>query len=163
MMRTATISFVSTLALVLPAAWHSLDADAEHDGLRDRPPVAVVTVDGTKIEMTADQAQIPVGGDVHIKLVATADQKRDSDVEVQVLERTGSPNSRVSSPPITIATRQVHLVAGPSGGPVQDLTFNPCARSGRRPWISSPSPGHATAYSILVSPKDRPRPRDQPR
>src|SRR6185312_160912 len=54
-------SFVVTVGIGVPMAWHVLDASVERDGKKFRPAQKSFTVDGTRITLDVDRSLVRTG------------------------------------------------------------------------------------------------------
>lgn len=109
--------FVTTCAVVVPLAWHRLDASIERDGKHVRPlQQSFVTKDGTKVTIDVDHNLIVVGDSVIATLRAYADAPRQVGVDLAVYYSDDQWGGRVSSPPRAIDLEHLTLDAAPDGG-----------------------------------------------
>jgi len=117
-MRKTTIAFAATVAVAIPAGWHFLDADLQHDGKLVRPLQGVAKIDDdTTVSIDADHAIAAPGGRVKVTLVATSDRPHPVAVEMAVMmEGSVGPEERVPTPLEAIDRERFVLPAGPGGG-----------------------------------------------
>lgn len=115
-MRTFVISFLATVGVGVPAAWHVLSADVEHDGKKMRPMQQAFTVDGTKITLDVDRNLVITGDAVTASLRAFGPAKQVA-IDLDLLQANNATGERVSIPPTQIDHEKLVLTAAPDGGP----------------------------------------------
>jgi len=115
-MRAFALSFVATLGVGVPAAWHVLAADVEHGGKKLRPMQQSFTVDGTKITLDVDRSLVVTGDAVTASLRAFGPVKQVA-IDLDLLHANTDPGERVSFPPTQIDHEKLVLTAAPDGGP----------------------------------------------
>ena len=143
--RISLVVFLSTLALTIPATWNRTAADGPQDGAAERPPVTTLALGDTSVQLAVDRGEVEAGGQVHLTLVATSDARRQQQVLVAVYGESGSPMSRMPSPPRVVETRQVDLVAQSGGGLAKTIALTlPGPADGEG------SPGQTTRYTVVV-------------
>lgn len=109
--------FVTTCAVVVPLAWHHLDASVERDGKHVRPlQQSFVTDDGAKVTIDVDHNLIEIGDSVTATLRAYSDAPRQVGVDLAVYYSDDEWGGRVSSPPKAIDLEHLTLAAAPGGG-----------------------------------------------
>lgn len=109
--------FVTTCAVVVPLAWHPLDASIERDGKHVRPlQQSFVTTGGAKVTLDVDHNLIAIGDSVTATLRAYADAPGQVGVDVAVYYSDDEWGGRVSSPPKAIDLEHLTLQAAPDGG-----------------------------------------------
>jgi hypothetical protein len=118
MKRHATLAaFLVTVAVVVPAAWHSVDADLERDGKHLRPlQKTLVLDDGTKVTLDVDRAVVMTGDTVTATLRAFSDQRKEVAIDLHALHTRNYENERVSTPWHQIDKETIQLVATREGG-----------------------------------------------
>ena len=88
MMRLGTVSFLATAALLIPAGFNPLGADAPDEPAAARPPAEILAIGLTNVEVSLDRRTVAAGERVHVSLVASSETSRD--VEVTVAFEDGS-------------------------------------------------------------------------
>src|SRR5437763_3634756 len=118
MKRHATLAaFLVTIAVAVPAAWHALGADIEHDGKHLRPLQKTLVLDnGVKVTLDVDRSVVMTGDTVTATLRAFADKRQDVAIDVHALHSTNYEGERVSQPWQQIDRETIQLVAAPNGG-----------------------------------------------
>jgi hypothetical protein len=108
--------FFATIAVLVPAGWHSLGANIEKDGKHLRPMQEKVTIDGVDITLDVDRSVVMTGDTVTATLVATSDSPRDVAVDLRALHTENYANERVERPWQQIDRERIVLHAAPGGG-----------------------------------------------
>jgi hypothetical protein len=116
-MSRAVTGFVVGVGLVLPMAWHPLDADIRHDGKKLRPLEQSFTVDGTRVTLEVDRGIAETGDKVTAKLRAFSDTPHRLDVDLLLLHSSNYAGERVEIPFTAIDHEVIDLIAVPTGGP----------------------------------------------
>jgi hypothetical protein len=109
-------SFVVTIGIGVPMAWHVLDASVERDGKKFRPAQKSFTVDGTRITLDADRSLAMTGDAVTATLHAFGPAKQVV-VDLDLLQSNNYSGERVELPPTQIDHEKLVLTALPEGGP----------------------------------------------
>lgn len=144
MSRTTTlVAFAATVGLVVPAAWHALDADIQNDGPATRPKQQTLELDGATVAVDLDRGVLMSGGTLKATLVATSDTPKTIALEVRALEDMGYGDERVENPPKQVGKRTIEIKAAPGGGKPVEVAFKLGDR-GRK--------GVVNWYDIEVSP-----------
>lgn len=144
MSRTTTIiAFAATVGLVVPAAWHALDADIQKDGPATRPKQATVEIDGATIAVDLDRGVLLSGGTLKATIVATADARKTIALDVRAMEDMGYGDERVENPPKQVGKRTIKIEAAPGGGAPVEVAFT-LGERGRK--------GVTNWYDVEVSP-----------
>jgi hypothetical protein len=136
--HTTLAAFLATLAVVVPAAWRSLDADISSDGPLLRPKQATLHTGGAAVSVELDRGVLLSGGRLKVTLVGTADTARKIALDVRALQDNGMGPERVENPPTEVARRRITIEAAPGGGKPTELTFDlgpRRARPGRMEWF----------------------------
>jgi hypothetical protein len=108
--------FLGTCAIVIPIAWHHLDASIERDGKHVRPLQQELTIDGSRVTLDVDHNLIANGDSVIAKLHAYSDKPKQIAVDIAVYYSDDQWGSRVASPPRAIDLEHLVVAAGPDGG-----------------------------------------------
>ena len=87
MSRSAAAGFIATVAILVPAGWHMLDANIEKDGKHLRPMQQTLDIDGVSVALDVDRSVVMTGDTVMAKLVATSDMPKDVKVDLRDLAR----------------------------------------------------------------------------
>jgi hypothetical protein len=134
---TFTAAFVATVAVIVPAAWHGLDATVEKDGKRVRPLQRTIELDGTRITLDVDHNLVTTGDSVVAKLQAFSDTPKRITVDITVMRSDDSFGSRVAAPPVAIDKEHITLDATPDGGKVAEtkLTMVPTGHDNKVDWF----------------------------
>jgi len=112
--------FCATCAVVVPLAWHPLDASIDRDGKRVRPLQQTLELDGAKVTLDVDRAIVHTGDAVHATLRAYADKPARVAVTLRVTRNVNYEGARVETPDKPIDRETFVLDAAPGGGkPVQ--------------------------------------------
>jgi hypothetical protein len=129
MSRTvAAASFLATVAVIVPAAWTSLDADIRRDGKHVRPLERSVDIDGARVTLEIDRGVIFTGDRVKATLRAYADAPQQVAIELTVFDSHNYAGERVSQPEIAIDHENLVLTAAPGGGPKLETMIATSAR-----------------------------------
>jgi hypothetical protein len=105
-----------TVAVIVPAGWHALDADIQADGKRLRPLQQSFTVDGTRVTLDVDRQVVMTGDTVTATLVAYSDTPRPVSVDLWALHTSNYAGERVEQPWVPIDREVLKLTAAPRGG-----------------------------------------------
>jgi hypothetical protein len=116
MNRHAAAGFVATVAILVPAGWHTLGANIEKDGKHYRPMQQKLDVDGVTVTLDVDRAVVMTGDTVTAKLVAASDTPKDVKVDLRALHSTNYSGERVERPWQQIDRETITLHAAPGGG-----------------------------------------------
>lgn len=111
-----TAGFVATCAIVVPIAWHPLDASLERDGKRVKPLQQEFEIDGTRVTLDVDHNLVLSGGAVNATLRAYSDKRKQIAVDLEVLRSNDLWGSRVAGPERAIDREHFLLTAAPGGG-----------------------------------------------
>src|ERR1041385_5465836 len=110
-------AFLATIAVVVPAAWHAVDADLERDGKHLRPLQKTLDLgDGVKVTLDVDRSVVMTGDTVTAKLQAFSDKKQQVTIDLHALHTTNYEGERVSTPWTQIDRETITLTAAPEGG-----------------------------------------------
>src|SRR3954471_4683117 len=115
-MRAFVLSFITTVGVGVPGAWHVLAADVEHGGKKLRPMQQTFTVDGTKVTLDVDRSLVITGDTVTASLRAFGPAKQIA-LDLDLLQTNNYAGERVSIPPTQIDHEKLVLTAAPDGGP----------------------------------------------
>ncbi|HET9987490.1 MAG TPA: hypothetical protein VFQ65_03200 [Kofleriaceae bacterium] len=115
-MSQGVASFVITVGIAVPTAWHVLDASVERDGKKFRPAQKSFTVDGTRIPLDVDRSLVATGDTVTATLHAIGPAKQVV-VDLDLLQSNNYAGERVEIPPTQIDHEKLVLTALPDGGP----------------------------------------------
>jgi len=144
MFRNASLAaFLITVAVIVPAGWHALDADIQTDGKRLRPLQESFMVDGTRITLGVDRSVVITGATVKATLVAFSDTPKQITVDLTALHTSNYEGERVSTPWIPIDHETIKLTAAPHGGTPVETAI----KLGERP----DAPGLVDNFKIYVS------------
>jgi hypothetical protein len=133
--------FAATCAVIVPIAWHRLDASIEKDGKKLRPLQQELTFNGTRVTLDVDRGLGMVGDTVTATLRAYSDVPGPMPVDVRVYYTSDTWGGRVSPPPKQIDVEHITLHAAPDGGkPVQTR-------------IKLDGAGKVNTYRIFVAPR----------
>lgn len=108
--------FFATVAVLVPAGWHSLGANIEKDGKHLRPMQQKVTIDGADITLDVDRSVVMTGDTVTATLVATSDSPKDVTVDLRALHTENYSGERVERPWQQLDRETITLHAAPGGG-----------------------------------------------
>jgi hypothetical protein len=125
--RTFAAAFLVTVAVIVPAAWHGLDATIDKDGKHVRPLQQEIEIDGARVTLDVDHNLVHSGDNVIAKLRAFSDTPKRVAVDLTVMRSNDTFGSRVASPPQAIDKEHFTLDAAPDGGKTVDtrLTMEP--------------------------------------
>jgi hypothetical protein len=126
------VAFVATVAVVVPAGWHSLEADLDLEGAQARPLRKTLTIDGAQVTVDVDRRLVRSGGQVTVTLVGTAASAREVELDVRLLATRQETRHRVASPGVLQEEHHVTVTAGPGGGRPVAVPLT-AARADRRP------------------------------
>jgi hypothetical protein len=144
MSRTFAISFAATVGVIVPAAWHHLDATIDKDGKHVRPLRQELEIDGARVTIDVDRNLIHTGDRVTAKLRAFSPTPKRVAVDLTVVRTNDEWGSRVAAPPKAIDKEHFTLEATPDGGKVVDtqLTMVPTGANDKLDW-----------FRIIVTPR----------
>ena len=115
-MKREAAGFLLTVGVLVPAGWHALDADIQHDGKHMRPMQQETTIDDVKVTLDVDRAVVMTGDTVTATLVATSDKPKDVTVDLRALHTENYAGERVERPWQQIDRETITLHAAPGGG-----------------------------------------------
>jgi hypothetical protein len=138
------VGFAATCAVIVPLAWHPLDASIEKDGKKLRPlQQEFTTSDGTRVTLDVDRGLAMVGDTVTATLRAYSETSQHIAVDVRVWYTPDTWGGRVSPPAKSIDVEHLTLTAAPDGGkPVQTR-------------IRLAGDGKINTYRIFVAPRGK--------
>jgi hypothetical protein len=112
-MKLLTISFVSSFALAVAAGWGALDAGPEQEGAPEKPALRTITVGDARVAIELDRDRVPAGESITVRLASIEPKpgQKPLDLEVTLLEQSGSPMSRSMPPPMEVSRTKVQLAA----------------------------------------------------
>jgi hypothetical protein len=116
MSRQAAAGFIATVAILVPAGWHVLDANIEKDGKHLRPMQQSLEIDGVTVTLDVDRSVVMTGDSVTATLVATSDTPKDVKIDLRALHSTNYSGERVERPWQQIDRETITLHAAPGGG-----------------------------------------------
>lgn len=152
MQKTITLAaFLVTVAVIVPAGWHALDADIQTDGKRLRPLQESFVVDGTRVTLDVDRHVVMTGDTVKATLVAFSDTPKQIAVDLIALSSSNYEGSRVETPWIPIDHETIKLTAGPHGGKPVDTAI----KLGEMP----DRPALVDEFKIYITPHGKKPPR----
>lgn len=140
---TTLVAFTATVGLVVPAAWHALDADIQKDGPATRPQQQTLELDGVSVAIDLDRGVLMAGGTLKATLVATSDRPQTIALEVKALEDMGYGDERVENPPRQVGKKTIKIQAAPGGGAPVEVAFK-LGERGRK--------GVVSWYNLEVAP-----------
>jgi len=108
--------FFATVAVLVPAGWHSLGANIEKDGKHLRPMQEKFTIDGVEVALDVDRSVVMTGDTVTATLVATSDSAKDVTVDLRALHTENYAGERVERPWQQLDRETLTLHAAPGGG-----------------------------------------------
>jgi hypothetical protein len=108
--------FFATIAILVPAGWHTLGANIEKDGKHLRPLQQKLTIDGVDVALDVDRSVVMTGDTVTATLVATSDTPKDVTVDLRALHTTNYSGERVERPWQQLDRETITLHAAPGGG-----------------------------------------------
>lgn len=149
--NTTIAAAVVTIAVVIPAGWHALDADIQSDGKRLRPLQQSFTVDGTRIALDVDRHVVMTGDTVTATLVAYGDAARPVAVDLWALHSSNYEGARVEQPWTPIDREVFTLTPAPRGGKAVTTRI----ALGQRP----NAPALVDSFKIYVTPHGKKPPR----
>jgi hypothetical protein len=121
-MNRVAVSFVSSMGVLLPAAWSTIAADRGDVTALTRPGSPSLAVDDdTTVTVTSDKTLYAPGETVNATLVAISSHPHQVTVDFSVTQQQNWPGSRVGDPDKTIAHNHITLDAKPGGGPAKYL------------------------------------------
>ncbi len=109
-------SFVVTVAVVVPTAWHALEADIETDGKKLRPLQQSFTIGDTVVTLDIDRSLVVTGDTIKATLVAYSDTPKPITVDLALLHSNNYAGERVEQPLAAIDREKLTLIAAPGGG-----------------------------------------------
>lgn len=115
-MKREAAGFLLTVGVLVPAGWHALGADIQHDGKHMRPMQQEMTIDDVKVTLDVDRAVVMTGDTVTATLVATSDKPKDVTVDLRALHTENYAGERVERPWQQIDRETITLHAAPGGG-----------------------------------------------
>lgn len=144
MSRTFAAAFFATVAIIVPAAWHALDATIDKDGKHVRPLQKEIEIDGARVTVDVDRNLIHTGDPVIAKLRAFSDTPKKVAVDLTVMRSDDTFGSRVAAPPKAIDLEHLTLDATPDGGKIVEtrLVMEPTGAGNKVDW-----------FRIIVAPK----------
>jgi hypothetical protein len=122
MHRTTVISFVATIGVAVPAAWHALGADIRTDGKKLRTFEQSFTFDNTRVTLDVDRNLVQTGDKVTATLRAYG-APRQVAIDLAVLQSSNYAGERVEQPQTQIDHEKVLLTVLPDGGPTKSTTI----------------------------------------
>jgi hypothetical protein len=140
-----------TVAVIVPAGWHALDANIQTDGKHLRPLQQSFTVDGTRITLDVDRQVVITGDTVTATLVAFSDTPRPVSVDLWALHTSNYAGERVEQPWVPIDREVLKLTAAPHGGKPVTTSI----ALGERP----DRPALMDSFKIYVTPHGKKPPR----
>src|SRR6185503_17909962 len=140
-----------TVAVIVPAGWHALDADIQTDGKRLRPLQESFTVDGTRVTLDVNRQVVMTGDTVTATLVAFSDTPKQVSVDLWALHTSNYSGERVEQPWIPFDREVLKLTAAPGGGPPVKTAIT----LGERP----DRPALTDSFKIYVTPHGKKLPR----
>jgi len=147
-MKTSTLLFTSSFVAVVASGWARIDAGGNSDGPAAQPVHREIQIGDRTVALQLDRERVPSGQPIHLTLAATGSERRGLDVEVAVMEQTGSRMARSMPPPREVSRRTVHLASAPVelpltlAGPVRGEGVDPLTVAGA-----------ARQYTIVVTGK----------
>src|ERR1043165_2088932 len=149
--NTTIAAAVVTMAVLIPAGWHALDADIQSDGKRLRPLQQSFTVDGTRITLDVDRHVVMTGDTVTATLVAYGDAARPVAVDLWARHSSKYEGARVEQPWTPIDREVFTLMPAPKGGKAVTTRI----ALGERP----NAPALVDSFKIYVTPHGKKPPR----
>jgi hypothetical protein len=122
MHRTTVISFVATIGVAVPAAWHVLGADIRTDGNKLRTFQQSFTFDNTRVTLDVDRNLVRTGDKVTATLRAYGPPRQVA-IDLAVLESNNYAGERVEQPSTQIEHEKLLLTVLPDGGPAKATTI----------------------------------------
>src|SRR4051812_23143201 len=105
-----------TVAVIVPAGWHALNADIQTDGKRLRPLQQSFTIGDTKVTLDVDRTVVMTGDTVTATLVAYGAAPNQVAVDLIALHSSNYEGARVEMPWTPIDHETLKLTAAPGGG-----------------------------------------------
>jgi hypothetical protein len=105
-----------TVAVIVPAGWHALDADIQTDGKRLRPLQQSFLIGDTRVILDVDRTVVMTGDTVTATLVAFSDTPRQVKVDLLALHSSNYEGARVEAPWTPFDRETLKLTAAPRGG-----------------------------------------------
>ncbi|MGE5186443.1 MAG: hypothetical protein ACM31C_30515 [Acidobacteriota bacterium] len=135
--RTFAAAFFATVAVVVPAAWHGLDATIDKEGKHVRPLQQEIDIDGARVTLDVNHNLVHSGDSVVAKLQAFSDTPKQVAVDLTLMRSDDTFGSRVAAPPKAIDKEHFTLEAGPDGGKVVEtkLTMVPTGTGNKVDWF----------------------------
>jgi hypothetical protein len=128
MHRTTVISFVATIGVAVPAAWHVLGADIRTDGNKLRTFQQSFTFDNTRVTLDVDRNLVQTGDKVTATLRAYGPPRQVA-IDLAVVQTNNYEGERVEQPSTEIDHEKLLLTVLPDGGPAKATVI----RLGSRP------------------------------
>jgi hypothetical protein len=128
MHRTTVISFLATIGVAVPAAWHVLGADIRTDGKKLRTFQQSFTFDNTRVTLDVDRNVVQTGDKVTATLRAYGPPRQVA-IDLAVVQTNNYQGERVEQPSTQIDHEKLLLTVLPDGGPAKATTV----RLGSRP------------------------------
>lgn len=122
MHRTTVISFIATIGVAVPAAWHALGADIRTDGKKLRTFEQSFTFDNTRVTLDVDRNLVQTGDKVTATLRAYGPPRQVA-IDLTVLESNNYAGERVEQPQTQIDHEKLLLTVLPEGGPTKSTTI----------------------------------------
>src|SRR5664279_286873 len=122
MHRTTVISFLATIGVAVPAAWHVLGADIRTDGKRLRTFQQSFTFDNTRVTLDVDRNLVQTGDKVTATLRAYGPPRQVA-IDLAVLESNNYTGERVEQPSTQLDHEKLLLTVLPDGGPAKTTTI----------------------------------------
>jgi len=122
MHRTTVISFLATIGVAVPAAWHVLGADIRTDGKKLRTFQQSFTFDNTRVTLDVDRNLVQTGDKVTATLRAYGPPRQVA-IDLAVLESNNYAGERVEQPSTQIDHEKLILTVLPDGGPAKATTI----------------------------------------
>lgn len=123
MRNVGLIAFGVTTCVFVPAAVNRLTAGPEQVAKLVAPGEKTLKLGDALIDVSVDRGVIDAGGEVHVKLAASAATGKHLDVGLLVLGSNGGEGDRVQSPPIGVAHQTVRLDVDPAGHASKDVAI----------------------------------------
>jgi hypothetical protein len=114
--KTTLAACLVTMAVIVPAGWHALDADIQSDGKRLRPLQQSFVIDGTRVTLDVDRRVVMTGDTIKATLVAFSDIPKQVSIDLIVLHSSNYEGERVEQPWVPIDREVLKLTAAPRGG-----------------------------------------------
>jgi hypothetical protein len=122
-------AFALVMLLAAPGMYRELNADGE----AAPSPVRVVKVGDAKLAVSLDRTRVKPGESVTVAMSIEnpGPRERVTELEIAVLERTGSPMARVLPPPTVRHTQSVTMVARAKGTTTRTVALKVPAAPGK--------------------------------